>query len=86
MDTRVNPTQVNLLATTRPHEWFERNVIGTVPMRYPGAFRRVYPGFLQLAGIHDHESRPACQRACRSLPSPGQGRWRERRGDAEILR
>jgi poly(3-hydroxybutyrate) depolymerase len=51
IDTRVNPTQVNLLATTRPHEWFERNVIGTVPMRYPGAFRRVYPGFLQLAGF-----------------------------------
>jgi poly(3-hydroxybutyrate) depolymerase len=51
MDTRCNPTQVNLLATTRPHEWFERNVIGLVPMRYPGAFRRVYPGFLQLAGF-----------------------------------
>jgi poly(3-hydroxybutyrate) depolymerase len=51
IDTRVNPTQVNLLATTRPHEWFERNVIATVPMRYPGAFRRVYPGFLQLAGF-----------------------------------
>ena len=51
IDTRVNPTQVNALATTRPHEWFERNVIGTVPMRYPGAFRRVYPGFLQLAGF-----------------------------------
>ena len=51
IDTRVNPTQVNELATTRPYEWFERNVIGTVPMRYPGAFRRVYPGFLQLAGF-----------------------------------
>jgi poly(3-hydroxybutyrate) depolymerase len=51
IDTRINPTQVNLLATTRPHEWFERNVIATVPMRYPGAFRRVYPGFLQLAGF-----------------------------------
>ena len=51
IDTRCNPTAVNELATTRPHEWFERNVIGTVPMRYPGAFRRVYPGFLQLAGF-----------------------------------
>ncbi|MGB8840581.1 MAG: polyhydroxyalkanoate depolymerase [Aliidongia sp.] len=51
IDTRINPTQVNQLATTRPHEWFEHNVIGTVPMRYPGAFRRVYPGFLQLAGF-----------------------------------
>jgi poly(3-hydroxybutyrate) depolymerase len=51
IDTRENPTQVNELATTRPLEWFERNVIAMVPMRYPGAFRRVYPGFLQLAGF-----------------------------------
>jgi len=51
IDTRINPTQVNLLATTREFEWFERNVITSVPMRYPGAFRRVYPGFLQLAGF-----------------------------------
>ncbi|GGF49302.1 poly(3-hydroxybutyrate) depolymerase [Aliidongia dinghuensis] len=51
IDTRINPTQVNLLATTRDLEWFERNVITSVPLRYPGAFRRVYPGFLQLAGF-----------------------------------
>jgi len=31
--------------------WFEQMVITTVPARYPGAFRRVYPGFLQLAGF-----------------------------------
>ena len=51
IDTRVNPTQVNTLATTRDYEWFEHNVITSVPLRYPGAFRRVYPGFLQLAGF-----------------------------------
>jgi poly(3-hydroxybutyrate) depolymerase len=51
IDTRRNPTQVNVLATGRPIEWFEHNVIGVVPMRYPGAFRRVYPGFMQLAGF-----------------------------------
>jgi poly(3-hydroxybutyrate) depolymerase len=51
IDTRRNPTEVNQLAIKRPYEWFERNVIGTVPMRYPGCFRRVYPGFLQLAGF-----------------------------------
>src|SRR5262249_15277996 len=51
IDTRRSPTQVNALATSRPIEWFERNVIETVPARYPGAFRRVYPGFLQLAGF-----------------------------------
>src|SRR3546814_10633817 len=50
IDTREAPTAVNELATTRPHSWFEQNVIATVPYLYPGAGRRVYPGFLQLAG------------------------------------
>jgi poly(3-hydroxybutyrate) depolymerase len=51
IDTRRNPTVVNKLATSRPLSWFERNVIATVPPRYAGQFRRVYPGFLQLAGF-----------------------------------
>ena len=51
IDTRVNPTAVNNLATTRSLAWFEKNVVAAVPARYPGAFRRVYPGFLQLAGF-----------------------------------
>ena len=51
IDTREAPTAVNSLATQRPHAWFERNVIATVPYTYPGAGRAVYPGFLQLAGF-----------------------------------
>lgn len=51
IDTREAPTAVNTLATDRPHSWFEQNVVATVPMTYPGAGRRVYPGFLQLAGF-----------------------------------
>jgi poly(3-hydroxybutyrate) depolymerase len=51
VDTRVNPTKVNDLAHSKPLHWFERNVITTVPLRYPGAFRRVYPGFLQVSGF-----------------------------------
>jgi poly(3-hydroxybutyrate) depolymerase len=51
IDTRKNPTQVNNLATTKPIEWFERNVIYRVPANYPGFMRRVYPGFLQHAGF-----------------------------------
>ena len=51
IDTREAPTAVNTLATRRPHAWFEQNVVVTVPMAYPGAGRRVYPGFLQLAGF-----------------------------------
>jgi polyhydroxyalkanoate depolymerase len=51
IDARSNPTAVNDLATSRPIEWFERTLIARVPARYPGAGRRVYPGFLQLAAF-----------------------------------
>jgi poly(3-hydroxybutyrate) depolymerase len=51
IDTRKSPTKVNDLATTQPISWFEANVINDVPPNYPGAGRRVYPGFLQHAGF-----------------------------------
>ncbi len=51
IDTREAPTAVNTMATARPHSWFSQNVIATVPATYPGAGRRVYPGFLQLTGF-----------------------------------
>jgi poly(3-hydroxybutyrate) depolymerase len=51
IDTRRNPTSVNDFATRRPLWWFEQNVIQRVPVKYPGAMRRVYPGFLQLTGF-----------------------------------
>jgi poly(3-hydroxybutyrate) depolymerase len=51
VDTREAPTSVNDVAMQRPHSWFEQNVIATVPLTYPGAGRKVYPGFLQLAGF-----------------------------------
>ena len=51
IDTRANPTAVNKLATDHPIEWFEENVIDTVPPPYPGLGRRVYPGFVQLTNF-----------------------------------
>ena len=51
IDTRESPTSVNDVAMDRPIEWFRHNVIATVPMQYAGHGRRVYPGFLQLAGF-----------------------------------
>jgi poly(3-hydroxybutyrate) depolymerase len=51
IDTRASPTSVNDVAMERPLSWFETNVIATVPLKYPGAGRKVYPGFLQLAGF-----------------------------------
>ncbi|RJY09430.1 polyhydroxyalkanoate depolymerase [Aurantiacibacter aquimixticola] len=51
IDTRASPTSVNDLAMEKPLSWFENNVIATVPFNYPGTGRKVYPGFLQLAGF-----------------------------------
>jgi poly(3-hydroxybutyrate) depolymerase len=51
VDTRVNPTKVNELATSKSIDWFESNLIARVPARYNGAGRRVYPGFVQLAAF-----------------------------------
>lgn len=51
IDTRINPTVVNELATDKPLSWFKRNVIGTVPHQFPGGGRRVYPGFMQITAF-----------------------------------
>jgi poly(3-hydroxybutyrate) depolymerase len=51
IDVRVNPTKVDELARKQTIEWFEDKMIGTVPWRYKGAGRRVYPGFMQLTAF-----------------------------------
>jgi len=51
IDCRINPTKVNELATSKPFDWFEKNLISVVPCRHKGALRRVYPGFLQLTAF-----------------------------------
>ena len=51
IDARKSPTSVNNLATNKSFEWFENNVIYRVPANFPGAGRRVYPGFLQYTGF-----------------------------------
>jgi poly(3-hydroxybutyrate) depolymerase len=54
IDCRVNPTRVNELATSKPIEWFENNLIARVPSRFAGGGRRVYPGFVRHVKAH-HE-------------------------------
>jgi poly(3-hydroxybutyrate) depolymerase len=51
IDCRVNPTKVNDLATGKPIEWFEQNLISVVPPQHKGAGRQVYPGFVQLSAF-----------------------------------
>jgi poly(3-hydroxybutyrate) depolymerase len=85
IDARVSPTEVNRLATSRPIDWFERNLIGIVPLRYPGALRRVYQGFCAACRFYEHEPGPPRQSPDRSfLPSR---QWRRRKGgiDPRVL-
>ncbi|MCP5431641.1 MAG: polyhydroxyalkanoate depolymerase [Alphaproteobacteria bacterium] len=51
IDARKSPTEPNILAESRPFEWFEKNMIMRVPFPHPGAFRKVYPGFVQLSSF-----------------------------------
>src|SRR6201997_3748636 len=51
IDTRIQPTKVNEFAKSKPIKWFEENLINYVPFQCKGAFRQVYPGFVQLTAF-----------------------------------
>jgi poly(3-hydroxybutyrate) depolymerase len=51
IDTRILPTKVNGFAKSKPIKWFEENLINFVPFQCKGAFRQVYPGFVQLTAF-----------------------------------
>jgi poly(3-hydroxybutyrate) depolymerase len=51
IDTRCSPTAVNTLAQSKGETWFKNNVLMDVPPNHTGFGRKVYPGFLQLAGF-----------------------------------
>ncbi|WP_114325165.1 polyhydroxyalkanoate depolymerase [Candidatus Colwellia aromaticivorans] len=51
IDTSINPNELNKYANSKDLSWFENNVVMTVPNRYPGAGRKVYPGFIQLSSF-----------------------------------
>lgn len=51
IDGRIDPTAPCKLATEHNLAWFKRNLVHPVPAPYPGAMRKVYPGFLQLTGF-----------------------------------
>ena len=51
IDVRINPTEVNDYASGKDLEWFDKNVICTVPSGYAGKGQTVYPGFIQLSGF-----------------------------------
>ena len=51
IDTRVNPGKVNAFCKEHDMNWFRRHVISEVPSYYPGAGRKVCPGFVLLSGF-----------------------------------
>lgn len=51
IDTSINPNELNKYASSKDLSWFENNVIMSVPKRYPGVGRKVYPGFIQLSSF-----------------------------------
>jgi poly(3-hydroxybutyrate) depolymerase len=51
IDTRIQPTKVNEFAKSKPLTWFENNLINYVPFQCKGAFRQVYPGFVQVTAF-----------------------------------
>src|SRR5262249_42136120 len=51
IDTRIQPTKVNEFAKSKPIDWFASNLINYVPFQCNGAFRQVYPGFVQLTAF-----------------------------------
>jgi polyhydroxyalkanoate depolymerase len=57
IDTRINPNRINLMAEERSLSFYERRFITTVPGRYAGAGRRVYPGFVQLVAFMSMNSK-----------------------------
>ena len=69
IDCRISPTEVNKLATTKPIDWFEKNLISHVPLRYPGGGRRVYPGFVQLSAFMSMNSERHVNAFQRLLPA-----------------
>ena len=87
IDTRVSPTKVNVAGqAARRSTGSSGNLIGTVPCALSGAARRVYPGFLQLAGVHVDEPRPACAGALDQFHNLVNGDGDERRGAPAVLR
>ena len=51
IDVRESPTEVNEFAVAKSLKWFESQVLATVPGRYKGSGRVVYPGFVQLTAF-----------------------------------
>ena len=51
IDCRIGPTAVNEIATAKPIEWFESNLISRVPARHAGGVCRVNPAVIRHSAL-----------------------------------
>jgi poly(3-hydroxybutyrate) depolymerase len=86
IDARKSPTAVNNLAMNKSYNWFENNVIYKVPGKFPGAGRRVYPGFLQHTGFVAMNPDHHAKKPLRLFQRPDQRRRRQHRSAPQVLR
>jgi poly(3-hydroxybutyrate) depolymerase len=61
IDPALHPTRVARLIRSRPHSWYEHQVIAPVEAVYPGNGRLVYPASIQLAGLQAYFTRHVLQ-------------------------
>jgi polyhydroxyalkanoate depolymerase len=77
IDTRINPGKVNELAQSQTIGWFERHLVDTVPLRYRGAHRKVYPGFVQLMAFMSMNLERHVSAQADLYASLSQGDWKK---------
>ena len=77
IDTRVNPTKVNELATGKPMSWFENNLISSVPRALCRGRASRLSGLRAAPGVRVDECRAPPQGAYRPVQASRQGRARE---------
>jgi len=86
IDTRINPTKVNHLATAKPLDWFKNHLITTVPWPNEGAGRAVYPGFLQLLAFMSMQPQRHVRAHCDLYDHLANGRSAEAEDIAEFYK
>ena len=85
IDVRISPNGVNKLANDKPLAWFRDNLIATVPRKFAGGGRKVYPGFLQLSAFMSMNAARHQNAFHRLLAPSRRGPARQGRRDRRVL-
>ena len=86
IDCRISPTGVNQLATSKPIEWFEKNLISPVPWQLTARGPPRLSGLRAAVGVHQHEPRAPRERVPQVLRPPAAGEQAAAKSIARLLR